>query len=193
MNMSKNTTVSRHIFREYLLGQSFIHIILRLSLILLMIGLIWCALTFLLTLHNQYRKKRQLIQETHPSNPSTKPPVQFTLLVWTRTKERSFPEDQLQTILEQTSSANISPSIVPQLPTYRSRALSTSASTRDQRMNKQRRPSLDLPLVMITDTNSSHTNILELETFEDHCRIMTDLQKELLRQVKASCRTRFST
>ena len=185
-----NTTISRPILREYLLGQSFVHVLVRFAFILIIIGLIWCALTFLLTLHNQYRKKQQLIQETNTSTPSNKPrSIQFRLLSWTRTKENSFPDDQLQDILEQQSS----PPILPPLPIYRTRPLSIFTSVQELRMSKPRCASLNLPLVMITDTNLSHTNILELDTFDDHCRTLTDLQKQLIRQAKATCRPRFST
>jgi hypothetical protein len=50
-----------------------------------------------------------------------------------------------------------------------------------------------LPLVMITDTNSSHTNIVELDTFEDSNYPMTDVTYRLQRQLKAPYRTRYST
>lgn len=50
-----------------------------------------------------------------------------------------------------------------------------------------------LPLVMITDTNLSSTNIVELETFEDKQRIMTNIEKRIKRQLKAPYRPRYST
>ncbi|CAF1087989.1 unnamed protein product [Adineta steineri] len=53
--------------------------------------------------------------------------------------------------------------------------------------------SKQLPLVMITDTNLSNTNIVELETYEDNHRLMTDLEKRLSQQLRASYRPRHST
>lgn len=50
-----------------------------------------------------------------------------------------------------------------------------------------------LPLVMITDTNISYTNIVELETFEDKQRLMTDIEKQIKQQLKTPCRPRYST
>ena len=50
-----------------------------------------------------------------------------------------------------------------------------------------------LPLVMITDTNCSFTNIVELDTFEDKNRGMTEIEKRLRRQLKTFYRPRYST
>lgn len=50
-----------------------------------------------------------------------------------------------------------------------------------------------LPLVMITDTSSSNTNIVELETFEDNHRLVSDIEKRLARELRASYRPRHST
>ncbi|CAF3650648.1 unnamed protein product [Adineta steineri] len=51
----------------------------------------------------------------------------------------------------------------------------------------------DLPTVMITDTNISFTNIVELETFEDKNRTISDMEKRLINQLRASRRPRYST
>ena len=50
-----------------------------------------------------------------------------------------------------------------------------------------------IPLVMITDTSSSNTNILELETFEDEHRLIGDIERRLSRELRASYRPRHST
>jgi hypothetical protein len=50
-----------------------------------------------------------------------------------------------------------------------------------------------IPLVMITDTSSSNTNILELETFEDEHRLVGDVERRLSRELRASYRPRHST
>lgn len=50
-----------------------------------------------------------------------------------------------------------------------------------------------LPLVMITDTNCSFTDIVELDTFEDQNRVLTDIEKRLRRQLKTFYRPRYST
>jgi hypothetical protein len=50
-----------------------------------------------------------------------------------------------------------------------------------------------IPLVMITDTSSSNTNILELETFEDEHRLLGDIERRLSRELRASYRPRHST
>ncbi len=42
----------------------------------------------------------------------------------------------------------------------------------------------DLPLIMITDIDSSHTNVVELETFEDRQRVMTNIAKRIERHLK---------
>ena len=183
--MSKNTT-SKPIFREYLLGQSFLHGFFRLSFILTIIGVIWCGLTVLLNLHIQYRKKKQLVNNLSTSVPVKNSQFPFTLIAWRRTKENSFPDDQLQNFI---SHSLPQPPVVNQFPSHRTRLSLTFASAQELRRSLS-----DLPLVMITDTNSSHTNILELETFEDQTRTMiTDRQRQIIRQFKASYRPRFST
>lgn len=50
-----------------------------------------------------------------------------------------------------------------------------------------------IPLVMITDTSSSNTNIVELETFEDQHRLVGDIERRLSRELRASYRPRHST
>lgn len=50
-----------------------------------------------------------------------------------------------------------------------------------------------IPLVMITDTSSSNTNIIELETFEDQHRLISDTERRLSRELRASYRPRHST
>ena len=50
-----------------------------------------------------------------------------------------------------------------------------------------------LPLVMITDTSSSNTNILELDTFEDRHRLVGDIERRLSRELRASYQPRHST
>ena len=50
-----------------------------------------------------------------------------------------------------------------------------------------------IPLVMITDTSSSNTNILELDTFEDEHRLVGDVERRLSRELRASYRPRHST
>ncbi|CAF3450987.1 unnamed protein product [Rotaria socialis] len=50
-----------------------------------------------------------------------------------------------------------------------------------------------IPLVMITDTSSSNTNILELETFEDRAYLGSDIEKRLSRELRAAYRPRHST
>ena len=50
-----------------------------------------------------------------------------------------------------------------------------------------------IPLVMITDTSSSNTNIVELETFEDKHRLISDVERRLSRELRASYRPRHST
>ena len=50
-----------------------------------------------------------------------------------------------------------------------------------------------IPLVMITDTSSSNTNILELETFEDEHRLVGDIERRLSQELRASYRPRHST
>ena len=50
-----------------------------------------------------------------------------------------------------------------------------------------------IPLVMITDTSSSNTNIVELETFEDQHRLIGDIERRLSRELRASYRPRHST
>lgn len=184
--MSKNTTSSKPIFREYLLGQSFLHGFIRFSFILTIIGLIWCGLTLLLNLHVQYRKKKQLVNNPDTSIPVKKSQFPFTMIAWRRTKEDSFPDDQLQNFFSHSRSF-VSSRPLP--VSNRTRLSLTFASAQELR-----RTLSDLPLVMITDTNSSHTNILELETFEDQTRILiTDRQQQIIRQFKASYRPRFST
>ncbi|UJR38043.1 hypothetical protein I4U23_030725 [Adineta vaga] len=61
---------------------------------------------------------------------------------------------------------------------------------RDERITSSAR---QLPLVMITDTSSSNTNIVELETYEDNHRLMTDIEKRLAHQLRSSYRPRHST
>jgi hypothetical protein len=46
---------------------------------------------------------------------------------------------------------------------------------------------------MITDTSSSNTNIVELETFEDNHRLVSDIEKRLAQELRASYRPRHST
>ena len=50
-----------------------------------------------------------------------------------------------------------------------------------------------LPLVMITDTNCSFTNVVELDTFEDQNRVMTEIEKRLRRQLNTFYQPRYST
>jgi hypothetical protein len=50
-----------------------------------------------------------------------------------------------------------------------------------------------IPLVMITDTSSSNTNIVELETFDDGYRLVGDVERRLSRELRASYRPRHST
>ncbi|CAF3917491.1 unnamed protein product [Rotaria magnacalcarata] len=50
-----------------------------------------------------------------------------------------------------------------------------------------------IPLVMITDTSSSNTNIVELETFEDRAYAVSDIEKRLSRELRATYRPRHST
>ncbi|CAF0921659.1 unnamed protein product [Rotaria sp. Silwood1] len=50
-----------------------------------------------------------------------------------------------------------------------------------------------IPLVMITDTSSSNTNIVELETFEDRNRLVGDVERRLSRELRATYRPRHST
>jgi hypothetical protein len=50
-----------------------------------------------------------------------------------------------------------------------------------------------IPLVMITDTSSSNTNIIELETFEDKHRLVGDIERRLSQELRASYRPRHST
>ena len=50
-----------------------------------------------------------------------------------------------------------------------------------------------IPLVMITDTSSSNTNILELDTFEDQHRLLGDIERRLSRELRASYQPRHST
>lgn len=50
-----------------------------------------------------------------------------------------------------------------------------------------------IPLVMITDTSSSNTNIVELETFEDKRRLVDDIERSLSKELRASYRPRHST
>lgn len=50
-----------------------------------------------------------------------------------------------------------------------------------------------IPLVMITDTSSSNTNIVELETFEDQHRLIGDIERRLSKELRASYRPRHST
>jgi hypothetical protein len=52
---------------------------------------------------------------------------------------------------------------------------------------------IHIPLVMITDTNSSYTNIVELDTFEDKYRHVSDIERLLSRELRASYRPRHST
>lgn len=181
--MSKNITTisSKRIFREYLLGQSFLHGFIRLSFILTIIGLIWCGLSLLLNLHIQYQKKKQLVTNPSTSIPVKKVQYQFTLITWKRRKENSFPDDQLQNFHSS--------------PPHTTQPSHTSDQTLTCRSAQELRHSLaDLPLVMITDTNSSHTNIVELETFDDQTQtIINDRQRQIIRQFKASYRPRFST
>ena len=53
--------------------------------------------------------------------------------------------------------------------------------------------SKQIPVVMITDTSSSNTNIVELETYEDRHRLLDDIEKRLSRELRASYRPRHST
>ena len=46
---------------------------------------------------------------------------------------------------------------------------------------------------MVTDTNSSFTDIVELETFEDKPRVITNIEKRLIRQLRVSLGSRYST
>lgn len=50
-----------------------------------------------------------------------------------------------------------------------------------------------IPLVMITDTSSSNTNIVELETYEDEGYLMSDVEKCLARELRATYQPRHST
>jgi hypothetical protein len=50
-----------------------------------------------------------------------------------------------------------------------------------------------IPLVMITDTSSSNTNIVELETFEDKYHLIGDIERRLSKELRASYRPRHST
>lgn len=50
-----------------------------------------------------------------------------------------------------------------------------------------------LPLVMITDTNCSYTDIVELDTFEDDNRVTTEVERRLRQQLKTHYRPRYST
>ena len=50
-----------------------------------------------------------------------------------------------------------------------------------------------IPVVMITDTGSSNTNIVELETYEDKHGLMSNIEKYLSRELRTSYRPRFST
>lgn len=69
-------------------------------------------------------------------------------------------------------------------------SLVDTPAARDERITLSAR---QLPLVMITDTSSSNTNIVELETYEDNHRLMTDVEKRLARQLRSSYRPRHST
>ncbi|CAF0870010.1 unnamed protein product [Rotaria sordida] len=50
-----------------------------------------------------------------------------------------------------------------------------------------------IPLVMITDTSSSNTNIVELETFEDKKRSVDDIERRLSQELRATYQPRHST
>ncbi|CAF2845621.1 unnamed protein product [Rotaria sp. Silwood2] len=50
-----------------------------------------------------------------------------------------------------------------------------------------------IPLVMITDTSSSNTNIVELETFEDNNCLVGDVERRLSRELRATYQPRHST
>ena len=50
-----------------------------------------------------------------------------------------------------------------------------------------------IPLVMITDTSSSNTNIVELETYEDKRCFLGDIERRLSRELRATYRPRHST
>ncbi len=64
------------------------------------------------------------------------------------------------------------------------------STTQDE---SQTSSSRHIPLVMITDTSSSNTNIVELETFEDEHRLIGDIERRLSRELRASYRPRHST
>jgi len=69
----------------------------------------------------------------------------------------------------------------------------TSTKRRHSSLNDADNIEKHLPLVMITDTNLSFTNIVELETFEDKYRVITDIEKGITHQLKASYQPRYST
>ena len=68
--------------------------------------------------------------------------------------------------------------------------LKDSGDPTDQSLTSSTR---HIPLVMITDTSSSNTNIVELETYEDKHRLVGDIERRLARELRASYRPRHST
>lgn len=51
----------------------------------------------------------------------------------------------------------------------------------------------NLPVVMITDTNGSYTDIVELDTYEDTHQAKNEIEIKLRRQLKTNYQPRFST
>jgi hypothetical protein len=68
-----------------------------------------------------------------------------------------------------------------------------TSNKRHSSLNDTDNTQIQLPLVMITDTDSSYTNIVELETFEDKQPFLTDIERRVSIQLKASYHSRHST
>jgi hypothetical protein len=206
-----NITIHKNIFHRYLLGESLKHIFIRLIFILLIIIIIWCCIIIILIHYIKYCKRKQIENITLNS---TRNNLKQKYSYWTRITRNSLQTQTTTELMSKRSSLlikrvdskndlqNNEQEFNTKLPHFSNINFNRSfLIKKDLTSTKQRHASLNdadniekhLPLVMITDTNLSFTSIVELETFEDKYRLMTDIEQRITRQLKASYRPRYST
>lgn len=197
-------------FHRYLLGESLKHIFIRLLFILLIIIIIWCFIIIILFIYIKYRKRKQieniLFDNTLNSNFKRNTRFNSSSTSISTTQQKCSWRKRTNPIRYKTQTTPRRSLLIKRnndLQTIKVNEHQFNKKTPRcyhqpirRFANKQRNFSLndaDLPLVMITDTNLSYTNVVELETFEDKHGLMTDIEKRMTRQVKASYRQRYST
>lgn len=196
---------NNNFFRQYLLGESLKNILIRLTVILLATIIIWCFILIILIFYirNQRRKHLQYLLESklnltnnsyryHSSSTTNENSLRSKDY---KENKLSLNTHKIQTIIQTMTKPPLISNHKTIIAKKRSHSLSDNELkslhlTSNDRISN---PIQHLPLVMITDTNSSYTNIVELETFEDQHHVKTKIEKHLIRQLSVPYHLRYST